>query len=560
MSVRRIQPQQRPRGPKGNTGIEWIGGMATLPSYVADEDAAASYRPEVLCWMGSDGMVLGSVMAKPNETVALACESLMHTIAQPMCGTPHRPTRVRVASEALAGALRSGCPDIEVVCAPTPELDEMFALMREHMAEGAATNPSYLWPGTTPQALASFFKAAAACFRATPWNVVPNDHSVFSVTIEQCKLHDAAMIVIGQLGESFGLLLFHDVDGLEAYTDSADAIARGQKAAIPPHFALTFERGADVDAALRKEISAHGWEVADASAYPWISVIEEDFVGRPPSASEITMFEAIARALVAVLADKKTLLQAWRGGEPVSRTLSVASHAGNVEVTLRAPHGALSAGPGQTQDILAALAGLECGEDEPPDHDAREALEAALLRQFVGSPEAKGLEAPHASRLVMELAAHYYGQTIATLRAPALREILFDIIPQKVSIDASEAGMMVQELRAFYTFLKRAFRLSQADACLRALGPGAAKRLEAALSDTSNFGMVKALFMSAAAAGFDMQSKEGVEAFMRSIEGQPLPDSIPLPGLRTPSPSTPKAKKPKKANKGKRKTTPKVRK
>ncbi|MEM7678436.1 MAG: hypothetical protein AAF449_20790 [Myxococcota bacterium] len=155
----------------------------------------------------------------------------------------------------------------------------------------------------------------------------------------------------------------------------------------------------------------------------------------------------------------------------------------------------------------------------------------------------------------MDLSADHLGHTIATLGAKDLREVLFELIPRKVSIEASKARWIVDELRAFYTFLKREFGLKQADACLRVVGTSAVKKLEAALSDSSNFGMAKSLIMAGADAGFDMASKDGIEAWMQSMQGKPLPPSIPLPGL----PQSP-SKKVTKAKKGKRKAARKARK
>jgi hypothetical protein len=135
----------------------------------------------------------------------------------------------------------------------------------------------------------------------------------------------------------------------------------------------------------------------------------------------------------------------------------------------------------------------------------------------------------------MDFAADYFNATIATLGPRELREIVFDIIPRKVSIDASAASWIIEENRAFYAFLKREFALDQADACLRVLGGDAVKKLEAALSDTSKFGMAKSLFMGGREAGFDMDSKEGIEAWMRLMQSQPLPASVQLPSLGSPA-------------------------
>jgi len=196
----RKQTTRSRTGPKKTAGIEWVAGTVAIPVYVTGE--GEPYRPEALFWMGADGAILGSTVAKPGELLPMASESLQSAIEQPMYGKPHSPTRVRVASAELADALRAGHPGLDVVCAPTPELDEMLALMREKMAEDGATEQSYLSPEIEPEAMAAFFTAAAALFRAKPWKLVPDDQCLFSVTIEQLGVRDAAMSVIGQIGQS----------------------------------------------------------------------------------------------------------------------------------------------------------------------------------------------------------------------------------------------------------------------------------------------------------------------------------------------------------------------
>jgi hypothetical protein len=128
-----------------------VGGIVAMPAYVTGE--GEPYRPETLFWMGAEGAVLGHTVGKPGELLELASESLRGTIAQPMWGQPHAPDRVRIASPDLAEALRAGQPEIEVVCAPTPEIDAVFDAMRERMNDDAETEQSYLSPdvGVLPQ-------------------------------------------------------------------------------------------------------------------------------------------------------------------------------------------------------------------------------------------------------------------------------------------------------------------------------------------------------------------------------------------------------------------------
>lgn len=537
--------------------IEWIGGIVSMPAYVTGE--GEPYRPEAFLWIGADGAILGSQVARPGESVFVAGESLQEAMDRPLIGAAHRPTRVRVASDEVARVLRGSHPGIEVVCRPTPEIDAIATDMWETMGREGPDRQSYIPRDGDADAMRPFFKAAAALFRAKPWKVVPDDESLFSVTIEPLGVRDAAMSIIGQLGQEFGLILFRDIEGFEDYADAPDVVQLRGRGEMPPHFAMTFERGTDLAAELREEVAEHRWEVAGRNAYPWMVVVDQDLVARPPTGREVLMAETIAVALVSVLVEKKALIEAWRGARPVTRTVPVMTHQGEIEVTLSAPYmRTLEFDP--SGDILADLAALARDVDEI-DFEARRTLEDELIRRFAASPEAKDLEDISACRFVMDLAADYCGQTIATVDGTDLDEILFDLIPRKVSIEASEAPRIVHELGAFFTFLKREFGHPKAGSCLQTLDGNAVRTLETALSDTSKFGMAKSLFMAGRDAGFDMQSREGIEAWMESVRGMPLPPSIPVPWPGASQPSSGKvARKAAKAKKNKRKAARKTRK
>lgn len=321
---------------KKRTSVEWVGGIVVLPAYVTGE--GEPYRPEALFWMSTEGAVLGHVVGKEGEVLGQACESFAATIEHPMVGRPHRPDRVRVATPELALVLRAGHPGIEIVCAPTPELEAILAAMRAQMHEEAETEQSYLSSDVGPDALAAFFRAAAMLYRAQPWKTVPSDHYLLSVSIATLGVDAAALSIIGQMGQSFGLILFAGLDDFEAYSACSAAMERGEEPTIPPHLSLNYEPGAELGASMRAEVAEHRWELASPTAYPWMVAVDEDLVARPPTAREVTLAEALARVLLEVLTEKKALLAAWKGGAPVARTLRVATHAGEIEVTLRVPY------------------------------------------------------------------------------------------------------------------------------------------------------------------------------------------------------------------------------
>lgn len=508
---------------KKKTGVEWVGGIAVMPGYVTGE--GEPYRPEALLWLDNRQLVLGVSVEKAGQLLTRASANLSETMAKPMVGKADQPTRIRVATTELAEVLRAGHPNLDIVVGPTPEVDAVMASMREHMGDHADEEQTYLGPGLTPDAVASFFRSAATLYRAHPWAHIPANRSVFSVTIEQFGLRDAALVVIGQMGESHGFILFGSFDEYLLFHEAASALERPEDLTLPRHFALNFERGADLSPSLRKEVSKHRWEVAGAEAWPWPVAVDPDLVARPPSAKELTFTEAICLSLPQLLMQRTALEVAWKGASPpITTTVKVSTHAGDVAVTLRAPHQPVLERP--PVQLMADL--FEVGMQEEVDEESRADLEEELLLRFEDSPEAQALAELSIAPLVLDYAASYFNATIATLDAHELREIVFGIIPRKVSIDAAAASGIIAELRAFYSFLKREFALKQADACLRELGSDAVKKLSAALSDKRNFGVAKSLFMAGAEAGFDMRSQKGIDAWMRQASSMP-PDSLPLP-------------------------------
>lgn len=509
--------------------VEWVGAITQIPAYVTGEDAP--FRPDVLVWMMVGGPIVGQSVGKPGELVCDAVASFRNALASPLARRSGAPARVRVASPELATALRDGLSrEVEVVTAPTPELDEALASLREHMRVGGDAEPSFLDGGASPDAVASFFRAAARLYRAKPWKVVPADQNVIGVTIPALGIEGGVISIIGQMGQSFGLVYFSSHDDFDAYVDAADAVEQGEDCRVPSHLAINFERAADLPRALRREATKHGWEVAEPSAYPCIAAIDEDLVGVPPTASHVAITEALSLAVAEIVEkDRRALVAALAGGAPLRRVLQVKAHDGVIEVVAVAP-----AEGGVVRDEipfgpvadLAALeeAALETGEIDP---DARRDVEEELLASFAASPEARGIDDAGDCTLILDYAADYLNCTLASLDARGLREVVFELIPRKVCAEPASAKPVVETMRAFYAFMKRAHGLPQADACLRVLGPDAVAKLEAALSDASTFGMAKTMVMAGEERGFDVRSEAGLAAWIRELQrGRPPVDLL----------------------------------
>jgi hypothetical protein len=402
--------------------VEWVGGLASMPAYVTGEGDA--YRPEMLIWMSADGLVLGCETGRPGELLPQAAALLRGTTARPLAGKPHVPQRIRVASDELAVALRDALPGASIVRGPTPEIDAMLASMHEAMAEGDGGATTYFTHGIDAPAVAGFFRASAAFHRAAPWATVPADAAI-AVQIEALGVDHAAVAIAGQSGSAHGFLVFDDVASFQEFLDVADDLDEDEleedvPVLMPPHLAVHFALPADLPQGLAAEVTQHGWEVAARNAVPWPVALDDDLVPRPVSATELRITEAVALAVAELVTSVPALEKAWFGGEPVSRTLTVATDRGSIEVTLTAP--------AESADTSAATV--------PP-----------------------------------------FG--------------------------------VVDDLRVL---------------------EGEATELDVEEANLSKFGTAKAVIALGLERGFDMESRDGIEAFMRSMEGQPLPASIRLPG------------------------------
>jgi len=179
---------------------------------------------------------------------------------------------------------------------------------------------------------------------------------------------------------------------------------------------------------------------------------------------------------------------------------------------------------------------LERADDEL-DNAAVVPLEDRLLAMFLAAPEAEHIEIVRAAETILEFGRIQFGVTVFSIEPMQLEEIVFEILPRKVLIHPRAAGSIVEELRAFYRYLSRAFALPQAADCLESIGPGAEAELEDALSDVEAWGVAKQILAAGAAAGFKVDTKEGVRAWMEHVREHGLPPDVRLPGA-PPSPST----------------------
>ena len=80
---------------------------------------------------------------------------------------------------------------------------------------------------------------------------------------------------------------------------------------MPSYIALTYESGAELPPALRKEIAGHGWEVADTSAYPELFIADVARSIRPMSPRDITLMTLLCGTIPELFETVSDTRQAW---------------------------------------------------------------------------------------------------------------------------------------------------------------------------------------------------------------------------------------------------------
>lgn len=313
------------------SNVEWLCGLLTIP-LPPNPDDEESEPLQCIVWMIPDGPVLGSLTLESDQPLDVVLDHYHETTQKPLVGEPHEPTRIRVEHDDLARLLTQGIGSrIEVVHEPTPEFEKLLEDMTEYMRQQQPATPSYLIQDMTPEAMGGFFAATAELYRTKPWASLPADTAIVA-TIADLELQNAALIVMGQGQREFGFLLFGSTTDFAGFLK----LAKQSRPSAPPPmpiYALDYSRGADIPPALRKEASIHEWAVADANAYPSLTVLNSQFTERLPTLAQLQQAEALSRALVRFTND-------WRAASPdlkrqgLSATYTVATYAGEVAVQL----------------------------------------------------------------------------------------------------------------------------------------------------------------------------------------------------------------------------------
>jgi hypothetical protein len=157
----------------------------------------------------------------------------------------------------------------------------------------------------------------------------------------------------------------------------------------------------------------------------------------------------------------------------------------------------------------------------------------ALLGEFAKSVEAaplieldRGLQW---TAMYLDYVMSYHAALPVEITASAHNEVLFHLIPRKVMVEAEYAAEIVDEIRAFWQFMDREYRIPLAKQLVGELDDAAVQELRAALADDGNFGMAKSIFSLAKAQGYDITDESELQRFLLFYNLSQSLTSIPNP-------------------------------
>jgi len=560
---------------KSRPVTEWIAAARSTGARIIGE--GEPYRPLVLLWMDSETeTILGMEPRHPDEGLAHAADHLRSVMAEPMRGQPRMPRRIRTASGALAEALALDLPrthpQIDIVVAATPEVDGFFDTMEEMLMERRETN-TWLGAGASPDKVGGYFAAMAELHEAEPWRVVPGEAGPMQVSCKALDIENERLNIIGQGGEGHGFIRFSNTDVAAIYADVGNDPDHAELAALANrHVACSFDEREDIAPTIVEEVLAHGWQVRADDAWPSMTLFasreahpadpdEPDLPGtdlhfRSPTDDDLIAGTAIAKAIVMLVNDEHdAVTEAYASGHgftteckviasdkpfriqldiPASEPVTVipdkstAANSSNQELADDRDTGTLLAAMARLQSDAAANGEL--------DLDAAQALTGAVLSRFEVSVDAEAFDFPlEGAGMLLEFAATQLGQTLHAFNDRDLEELLFDIIPAKVSAGPEIARELIDTARAFFRWLKHDAAFERADDLIVLLGEDAITELEARMGDESNYGPAKSMVMAAMDAGIDLSDADAVRRFMESQAGGPAFDPFAYGGMDVPA-------------------------
>jgi hypothetical protein len=512
MTSKRRRPSTKPSRARTTGRADWALGRRSAPFTV---EKPRPFRPDALILFdaGEDRVADVEIVlpGRPPDEVADWAASRLPARA-----------RLRVEDEEIASALAERVGrSVEVVVALTPEIDAALDHLEAFSEAQGDGEREHDWSDDAADlARAGFYTAAARFEKLEPWQLASDGH-VLAVDVPDLGWTGGCVSILGQLGESFGLLLLRSVDDYCTFLRLSEAppAARRRLGAGVPYLSVNFEHPRDLPGGkkLAARARAHGFEPGAEGRVPNILKAGADAVSTPPTTDDYRLATACLEG-VRRFVEKNGGLFTGPPRERVTERLTVATPTGALEVAVTAPPPDLP---------------WRWGEEEPLDglHDRdREEIIAGYraARMAAGVPEEE-LEADlWAAEEMLRFKADL-GGGLADWRPAGTKVFLLDYYPASGALTREEELRdLPRRLDAFLGWLVESGRGARAP--LEAARDRVAElepRFLREATDPSRYGPAKSLVLAMQEAGVDPANQDAVDDFVqeynRRLDDEPAP-------------------------------------
>lgn len=309
--------------------LSWSVGTTEMPACV-DDGERPPFRPILAAVVNGHGLVIGHGVSTPDDPDSGVEQALQQAIAEPAngFGSGCHPGLITVTQVALGPVVERLLPGIPIKVGRSAALEELFstlpAMGADEEPQGILGVHSLLSADIRPEDVASFFEACKALYERQPWTRFADDQCLFQVTSQALGLRRWCGCVIGQAGESYGVLLFQSRQDQSRFIEAATlaaSIGVPPPGVFPHQWAINFEPLDAISRRLADEIAQHGWPVAAGDAYPVPLHVDPELIPVPLTRSDLARLEAMARALSRLIDNVPELdsFWHWSGQEPLRR-------------------------------------------------------------------------------------------------------------------------------------------------------------------------------------------------------------------------------------------------
>jgi hypothetical protein len=210
-------------------GEIWEVGRCVLDVSVADLDRK-EVRPEVLLVVQAGdegGVVLGDAITS-SAPLAILVDIVIRAMRKPLIGKPRRPEVIRVGSPVEAELLATAPAMPGVALEVVGQLDSLarlharMELQLSDLSSDYRTQAARAGETLNTEGLQAFFRTARQFYRQAMWEAY-GDEGVFELALQTAQGASKTLygIIIGALGQEFGLALYPSLEALQQFYNAS---------------------------------------------------------------------------------------------------------------------------------------------------------------------------------------------------------------------------------------------------------------------------------------------------------------------------------------------------